>query len=47
MKNHSLAAAVLAGIGAAVTSSEDHRTGQAAIGEAFGKAEKGREAVIS
>ena len=37
-----VAAAVLAGIGAAVTGSEDHRTGHAAIGEAIGKAEKGR-----
>ena len=37
-----IAAAVLAGIGAAVTGSEDHRTGHAAIVEAIGKAEKGR-----
>ena len=37
-----IAAAVLAGIGAAVTGSEDHRTGRAAVGEAVGKAEKGR-----
>jgi hypothetical protein len=37
-----MAAAVLAGIGAAVTGSEDHRAGHAAIGEAIGKAEKGR-----
>ena len=35
-------AAVPAGIGAAVTRAEDHRAGQAAIGEAIGKAEKGR-----
>ena len=37
-----IADAVLAGIGAAVTGSEDHRTGHTAIGEAIGKAEKGR-----
>ena len=37
-----MAAAVLAGIGAAVTGSEDHRTGHTAIGEAIGKAEKWR-----
>jgi hypothetical protein len=36
-----IAAAVLAGIGAAVTGSEDHRTGHAAPGEAIRKAEKG------
>jgi hypothetical protein len=37
-----IAATVLAGIGAAVTGSEDHGTGRAAIGEVIGKAEKGR-----
>ena len=42
-----IAAAVLAGISAAVTSSENYRTRRAAIGQAFGKAEKGSEAVIS
>jgi hypothetical protein len=36
------AAAVLAGIGAAETGSKDHCTGHAAIGEAIGKAKKGR-----
>jgi hypothetical protein len=37
-----IATAVLAGIGAAVTGSKDHHTGHPAIGEAIGKAEKGR-----
>ncbi|BCG88545.1 hypothetical protein MesoLj113c_46550 [Mesorhizobium sp. 113-3-9] len=35
-----MAAAVLAGIGAAMAGSEDHRTGRAAVGEAVGKAEE-------
>jgi hypothetical protein len=37
-----VAAAVLAGIGAAMGGCKDHRTGQTSIGEAIGKAEKGK-----
>ncbi|MHC2729239.1 hypothetical protein ACVIEO_002748 [Rhizobium leguminosarum] len=37
-----VAATVLAGIGAAVSGCEDHHAGQTPIGEAIGKAEKGK-----